>query len=99
MKSGDGGPGPQVHEPADRNERLAQALATAREEIVALRAEVEKLCAPASTYGLYLSGNKDGTVNILSQGRKVKVNLHPAIKVDTLKPGQELILNEGLNVV
>jgi proteasome-associated ATPase len=48
---------------------------------------------------VYLSPNEDGTVNILSQGRKVKVNLHPAIKVDTLKPGQELILNEGLNVV
>ena len=29
----------------------------------------------------------------------MKVNLHPAIKVETLKPGQELILNEGLNVV
>src|SRR5258708_7399935 len=57
------------------------------------------LTAPPSTYGVYLSPNEDGTVNILSQGRKVKVNLHPAIKVDTIKPGQELILNEGLNVV
>src|SRR5205814_6937533 len=43
--------------------------------------------------------NEDGTINILSQGRKVKVNLHPSIKAETLKPGQELILNEGLNVV
>ena len=60
---------------------------------------MDKLCAPPSTYGVYLSANADGTVNILSQGRKVKVNLHPSIKAEDIKPGQELILNEGLNVV
>jgi proteasome-associated ATPase len=60
---------------------------------------VDKLCAPPSTYGVYLSVNEDGTVNVLSQSRKVKVNLHPSIKPETLKPGQELVLNEGLNVV
>jgi proteasome-associated ATPase len=60
---------------------------------------VDKLCAPPSTFGVYLAHNDDGTVNILSQGRKVRVNLHPSIKAEVLKPGQELILNEGLNVV
>ena len=83
----------------DQNEKLVNALYEAREQITALKEEVDKLCAPPSTYGVYLSPNEDGTVNILSQGRKVKVNLHPAIKVETLRPGQELILNEGLNVV
>jgi proteasome-associated ATPase len=81
------------------NRDLEQALREAREQIAALREEVDKLCAPPSTYGVYLSANEDGTVNILSQGRKVKVNLHPSLKPDLLKPGQELILNEGLNVV
>jgi proteasome-associated ATPase len=84
---------------AGQKERMATALQEAREQITALKEEVDKLCAPPSTYGVYLSVNDDGTVNVLSQGRKVKVNLHPAIKVDTLKPGQELVLNEGLNVV
>src|SRR6266700_2782799 len=83
----------------DQNEKLVNALYEAREQITALKEEVDKLCAPPSTYGVYLSPNEDSTVNILSQGRKVKVNLHPSIKVETLKPGQELILNEGLNVV
>src|SRR5437764_9624411 len=82
-----------------QKERMAAALQEARDQIAALKEEVDKLCAPPSTYGVYLSVNGDGTVNILSQGRKVKVNIHPAIKVETLKPGQELILNEGLNVV
>src|SRR6266702_1848259 len=82
-----------------RTDRLTEALQEAREQITALKEEVDKLCAPPSTYGVYLSVNEDGTVNILAQGRKVKVNLHPALKVETLKPGQELVLNEGLNVV
>src|SRR6266516_4188629 len=82
-----------------QNEKLVNALYEAREQITSLKEEVDKLCAPPSTYGVYLSVNEDGTVNILAQGRKVKVNLHPALKVETLKPGQEMVLNEGLNVV
>src|SRR5215510_746119 len=83
----------------DQNKKLVNALYEAREQIASLKEEVDKLCAPPSTYSVYLSVNEDATVNILSQGRKVKVNLHPSIKAETLKPGQELVLNEGLNVV
>jgi proteasome-associated ATPase len=89
----------QLVQAFNQNEKLVNALYEAREQITALKEEVDKLCAPPSTYGVYLSVNEDGTVNILAQGRKVKVNLHPSIKVETLKPGQELVLNEGLNVV
>jgi proteasome-associated ATPase len=89
----------QLVQAFNQNEKLVNALYEAREQITSLKEEVDKLCAPPSTYGVYLSANEDGTVNILSQGRKVKVNLHPALKPETLKPGQELILNEGLNVV
>lgn len=89
----------QAVENTGLNERITAALHGTREQIAALKEEVEKLSAPPSTYGIYLSVNADGTVNILAQGRKVKVNLHPSIKAETLKPGQELVLNEGLNVV
>src|SRR5262247_2135688 len=89
----------QMAQVSDQNEKLVNALYEAREQITALKEEVDKLCAPPSTYGVYLAANEDNTVTILSQGRKVKVNLHPSIKADTLKPGQELILNEGLNVI
>src|SRR5919107_1166937 len=89
----------QLVQAFNQNEKLVNALYEAREQITALKEEVDKLCAPPSTYGVYLSPNEDGTVNILSQGRKVKVNLHPAIKVEAIKPGQELVLNEGLNVI
>jgi proteasome-associated ATPase len=89
----------QLVQSFNQNEKLVNALYEAREQISSLREEVDKLCAPPSTYGVYLSVNEDATVNILSQGRKVKVNLHPSIKAEDIKPGQELVLNEGLNVV
>jgi proteasome-associated ATPase len=89
----------QLVQAFNQNEKLVNALYEAREQITSLKEEVDKLCAPPSTYGVYLSVNEDGTVNVLSQSRKVKVNLHPSIKPDALKPGQELVLNEGLNVV
>jgi len=89
----------QLAEAFNQNEKLVNRLFEARDQIASLQEEVDKLCAPPSTYGVYLSVNEDGTVNILSQGRKVKVNLHPSIKAEDIKPGQELILNEGLNVV
>ena len=82
--------------------RLVQALKAlheARDEITALREEVDKLCAPPSTYGVYLSPHEDDTVDVLAHGRKVRVRLHPAIEAASLRPGQELVLNEALNVV
>ena len=75
-------------EPAALKQKLVQALTAAREEIASLRAEVEKLCAPPSSYAVYLSTNKDGTVNVLAQSRKMKVNLRPALEAEALRPGQ-----------
>src|SRR5215813_1092348 len=89
----------QLVQAFNQNEKLVNTLYEAREQITSLKEEVDKLCAPPSTYGVFLSLNEDGTINILAAGRKVKVNLHPAIKREGIKPGQELILNEGLNVI
>src|SRR5438046_8899404 len=77
-----------------QSERLLEALRQAREEIATLREEVDKLCAPPSTYGVYLSAGEDDTVDVLEQGRKVKVRLHPTIRAESLRPGQALVLND-----
>ena len=83
----------------NHNEKLVTALSEARDQMGLLREEVERLSAPPSTYGIYLSGNDDGTVNVLFQGRKARVNLHPSLKSRNIRPGQELVLNDSLNVV
>ncbi|MEK6684107.1 MAG: proteasome ATPase [Nitrospirota bacterium] len=89
----------QLEQAHKQNEKLAATLHEAKSRIEALRAEVEKLTAPPSSYGIFSSANEDGTVNVYLSGRKMKVNLHPTIKIKDLRKGQELVLNEALNVV
>jgi proteasome-associated ATPase len=89
----------QLAQALSQNERLAATLREAREQIIALKEEVEKLTAPPSGFGVFLGVNDDGTINISSGGRKLRVNVHPEIDPKSLLPGQELMLNEALNVV
>jgi proteasome-associated ATPase len=89
----------QLGQAHHQNERMVQALQQAREQIAALREEVEKLSAPPNSYGIFSSMNEDGTANIYASGRKLKVNLHPSLSPESLHKGQELILNEALNVI
>ena len=89
----------QLQQAHRQNEKLMMALREAREQIEALKIEVEKLTAPPSSYAIFSDSNDDGTVNIYIAGRKMKVNLHPDVKVVELRKGQQLVLNEALNVV
>lgn len=82
-----------------KNERLSATLRDARENIANLREEVEKLSQPPSAYGVIVGKNDDGTVDVLTAGRKMRVNLHPEIDIDLLERGAEVVLNESLNVV
>ncbi len=83
----------------EKNEKLSHALREAREHIATLRDEVDKLSQPPSAYGVVVGKNDDGTVDVLTSGRKMRVNLHPDIDVDTLARGAEVVLNESFNVV
>jgi proteasome-associated ATPase len=82
-----------------QNAKLADTLREAREQIVALKEQVEKLAAPPSGYGVFLAPGPEGTAEIFAQGRKLRVNVSPDVERDELVPGQELVLNEALNVV
>lgn len=89
----------QLDQAFKQNERLTAALMEAKNQIEILRIEVEKLTAPPSSYGVLSDINDDGTASVFVSGRKMKVSLSPDIKIADLKRGQELILNEALNVV
>jgi proteasome-associated ATPase len=89
----------QLAQAVSQNEKLTYTLREAREHIAELRQEVEKLTQPPSGYGTYLGTNDDGTVDVFSAGRKMRVALHPEIDVEELRRGQEVVLNESLNVV
>ena len=89
----------QLAQAVSQNERLSATLREAREHIAALREEVEKLTMPPSAYGTFLSTNDDGTVDVFTAGRKMRVSVHPEVTLDSLERGQEVVLNESLNVV
>ncbi|MFC0081750.1 proteasome ATPase [Aciditerrimonas ferrireducens] len=89
----------QLAHAISQNEKLTFTLQQAKEHIAALREEVEKLTQPPSAYGTFLAANDDGTVDVFSGGRKMRVAVHPQIDVGALRRGQEVVLNESLNVV
>jgi proteasome-associated ATPase len=82
-----------------QNEKLSYTLREAREHISSLRDEVAKLTQPPSAYGVVVGKNDDGTVDIASSGRKMRVSLHPDIDHESLQRGAEVVLNESFNVV
>jgi proteasome-associated ATPase len=81
-----------------QNDRLASTLREARDRIASLREEVEKLSSPPSGYGLVLDTNDDGTIDVFTGGRKMRVERHPDLDQE-LHKGTEVVLNEALNVV
>ncbi|SED08842.1 proteasome-associated ATPase [Nocardioides exalbidus] len=84
---------------SSQNERLAQTLRDARDQITTLKEEVDRLAQPPAGFGTFLARNDDGSVDVFTGGRKLRVSVSPAVELDGLVRGQEVMLNEALNVV
>jgi proteasome-associated ATPase len=82
-----------------QNERLAQTLREARDQIMKLKEEVDRLAQPPAGFGTFLARNEDDSIDVFTGGRKLRVNVSPAVDLDELRRGQEVMLNEALNVV
>ncbi|HEX5331791.1 MAG TPA: proteasome ATPase [Cellulomonas sp.] len=82
-----------------RNERITEALVAARDQIIELKRQLDELAKPPGTYATFLSARADGTVDIISAGRKMHVGASPTLDIHHLRPGQEVMLNEALTVV
>jgi len=83
----------------ENNERLVATLKEARAQIVTLKEEIDRLAQPPSGYGIFLARHEDGTVDVFTGGRKLRVAVSPALDVDALRRGQEVLLNDALNIV
>ena len=84
---------------AAKNERMSDALVAARDQIIELKRQIDELAKPPGTFATFLRGRDDGTVDVVSAGRKMHVGTSPAVDVARLRPGQEVMLNEALTVV
>ncbi|MEP7739688.1 proteasome ATPase [Nocardioides sp. 31GB23] len=82
-----------------QNERLAQTLREARDQITKLKEEVDRLAQPPAGFGTFLARNDDDSVDVFTGGRKLRVNVSPGVELDELTRGQEVMLNEAMNVV
>ena len=89
----------QLAQAVSQNEKLSYTLREARDHIAALRDEVDKLTQPPAAYATLLGFNDDGTVDVQAAGRKMRVEVSPAIDADELTAGAEVVLNEAYNVV
>jgi proteasome-associated ATPase len=89
----------QLARATGQNQKLADALRAERDKIEALAAEVEKLSQPPATFGVFLRPNDDGSMDIVTAGRKMRVLPAPDIDIAAILPGSQVILNESLNVV
>jgi len=81
------------------NGRLVSTLRDAREQIVALKAEVDRLAEPPGSYGVFLARLHDGSLDVAVAGRKMRLVATPDVDTSDLRPGQEVMLNESLNIV
>lgn len=82
-----------------QNERLAETLREARDQITKLKEEVDRLAQPPAGFGTFLARNEDDSIDVFTGGRKLRVNVSPSVDIDNLQRGQEVMLNEALNVV
>ena len=83
----------------ERNDKLTSTLREARDQVVALKEEVDRLAQPPSGYGVFLEAFEDGSVDVFTGGRKLRVAVSPNVEVAELRRGQEVMLNEALNIV
>jgi proteasome-associated ATPase len=89
----------ELNRAVGQNEKLTFTLREAREHIANLREEVEKLTQAPNNYGTFLARNDDGTVDVFTNGRKMRVNAHPGLSVESFFRGEEVVLNESMNIV
>ncbi len=89
----------RLNQAATQNQKLSAALEETRQQLAMLRQEVEKLTAPPNPFGTVIRVNEDGTADVHTAGRKLRVSVEPSIEVKALEVGQEVLLNEASNIV
>jgi proteasome-associated ATPase len=82
----------------DNNERLAATLKEARDQLASLKGEVEKLTQPPCSFGVFLAADGEAA-DVFTSGRKLRVQVSPEVDIAQATRGQEVLLNEALNII
>lgn len=82
--------------------RLRNALRESRQQLLALRDEVDRMAEPPLSYALYLCSNNDGTVDVVTAGsgaKRMTVTVSPTVDRDLLRTGCLVKVNQALAIV
>ncbi|MGY5764570.1 proteasome ATPase [Brachybacterium sp. DNPG3] len=84
---------------AAQNDRLTASLRAARAQIVELKSDLERVGDPPNSYATFLRRAEGTTVDVLHNGRRLRVATSASLDLEALEPGAELRLNEALAAV
>jgi proteasome-associated ATPase len=82
-----------------QNERLVATLRDARDQLVGLKEELDRLATPPNTYAVFMSHAEDGLADVIVAGRKMRVAMSPQLATDDLRHGQQVLLSESMVVI
>ncbi|MGP9693034.1 proteasome ATPase [Brachybacterium sp. AOP25-B2-12] len=84
---------------AAQNDRLVAGLRSARAQIVQLKTDLERISDPPNSYATFLARAEGTTVDVLHNGRRLRIATSPELDPATLASGAQLRLNESLVAV
>ncbi len=91
--------GSQIGALTERNDKLAATLRDARTQLLQLKEEVDRLAQPPSGYGVFIEPGPEGSIEVYTSGRRMRLAVSPAVDIASLSPGQQVRLNEALTIV
>ena len=89
----------EINELTTANKELAETLGQAREQIVQLKTDLARLALPPASFGVVVSIPDGDYVDIMTNGRKMRVQISPTVERDKLQKGQEVILNDSMTII
>ena len=90
----------QLFTAGKRNEALSKTLRTAREELGRIKEEARRLTEPPNSWGTLIAVDDAGLfADVIVGGRRMRVAVGPEVEAETLRPGTEVLLSEGLVII
>jgi proteasome-associated ATPase len=83
----------------EKNRRLAQSLASARQQLTQVRQQLSELSQPPGSYAFFLRWNEDGSADVIQQGRRLRVAVSAEVNRAAMLVGQTVGLNQSLALI
>lgn len=83
----------------EKNRKLAGALQEARDQIAELRDSVGELAVVPNTFAVADRLVDESTLDVIQSGRKLRLTVAPEVSIESIEPGQEVLVSESMVVI